>query len=73
VPAVYNLLNSAAALMGAYSILDALPPALPLWLAAVGIGGTVGAFIGSRYLPDNALRVILAIILLVAGVKLVAA
>jgi uncharacterized protein len=72
VTAAYNLLNSAAALIGAYSILDALPSALPLWLTAVGIGGTLGAFIGSRYLPDNALRVILAIILLVAGVKLVA-
>jgi uncharacterized protein len=71
VTAAYNLLNSAAALIGAYSILDALPSALPLWLAAVGIGGTAGAFIGSRYLPDNGLRIILAIVLLIAGVKLV--
>ncbi|MFN3744409.1 MAG: sulfite exporter TauE/SafE family protein [Hyphomicrobiaceae bacterium] len=71
VTAVYNLLNSAAALTGAYSILNALPTPLPLWLGAVGVGGTLGAFIGSRYLPDNALRIILAIILLIAGVKLV--
>jgi uncharacterized membrane protein YfcA len=71
VTAVYNLLNSAAALMGAYSILGSVPQALPIWLVAVGVGGTIGAFIGSRYLPDSALRYILAVILLVSGVKLV--
>lgn len=71
VTAAYNLLNSAAALIGAYSILGALPHALPLWLAAVGIGGAAGSFIGSRYLPESALRYILAVILLVSGIKLV--
>lgn len=71
VTAAYNLLNSAAALIGAYSILGSIPQALPVWLVAVGIGGAIGAFVGSRYLPDSALRYILAIILLVSGVKLV--
>lgn len=71
VTAAYNLLNSAAALIGAYSILGALPHALPLWLVAVGIGGTAGSFVGSRYLPESALRYILAAILFVSGVKLV--
>lgn len=71
VTAAYNLLNSAAALIGAYSILDSIPQALPVWLVAVGVGGGIGAFAGSRHLPDNALRYILAIILLVSGVKLV--
>ena len=71
VTAAYNLLNSAAALTGAYGILGALPHALPIWLVAVGVGGTIGAFIGSRYLPESALRYILAAILFVSGVKLV--
>ncbi|CAN5349280.1 sulfite exporter TauE/SafE family protein [soil metagenome] len=71
VTAAYNLLNSAAALIGAYSIVGALPHALPLWLVAVGIGGAIGSFIGSRYLPESALRYILAAILLVSGIKLV--
>ncbi|KPF94586.1 hypothetical protein IP86_21710 [Rhodopseudomonas sp. AAP120] len=70
VTAAYNLLNSAAALAGAYSILNAIPESLPVWLLAVGIGGAAGAFIGSRYLPDSALRYILACILVVAGIKL---
>jgi uncharacterized protein len=71
VTAAYNLLNSAAALVAAYSILGAVPPALPFWLVAVGIGGTIGAVVGSRYLPDRALRYILAMILFVAGGKLI--
>ena len=71
VTAAYNLLNSAAALIGAYGILDAVPQALPVWLGAVGVGGTIGAFVGSRYLPDSALRYILAIILFVSGTKLI--
>lgn len=71
VTAAYNLLNSGAALIGAYGILGSLPPALPLWLVTVGIGGTIGSFIGSRYLPESALRYILAVILVVSGIKLI--
>lgn len=71
VTAAYNLLNSGAALIGAYGILGSLPPALPLWLVTVGIGGTIGSFIGSRYLPESALRYILAVILIVSGIKLI--
>lgn len=73
VTAVYNLLNSAAALMGAYRILGSIPPGLPIWLVTAGVGGSIGTFIGSRYLPDSALRYILAVILLVSGVKFVLA
>ena len=68
--AVYNLMNSAAALIGAYAYWDQIPASLPLWLAAVAVGGTVGAFVGSRYLSDRWLRGILAALLLASGVKL---
>ncbi|WP_085462385.1 hypothetical protein [Mesorhizobium australicum] len=69
--AAYNLINSAAALAGAYAILDSMPSALPIWLIAVGAGGTIGAIAGSRYLPDTALRYILALVLFIAGAKLI--
>ena len=69
--AVYNLMNSAAALLGAHAIWDRIPASLPLWLVAVAIGGTLGAVIGSRYLSDRWLRGILALLLLVSGLKLV--
>lgn len=68
--AVYNLLNSGAALIGAHALWDQIPSALPWWLAAVAAGGSIGAFVGSRYLSDRWLRAILALLLLVSGVKL---
>ena len=68
--AVYNLMNSAAALLGAHALWDHLPPALPWWLAAVAAGGTIGALVGSRYLSDRWLRGILAVLLLVSGLRL---
>lgn len=68
--AVYNLMNSAAALVGAYAHWDQLPAHLPWWLVAVAAGGSAGAFIGSRYLSDRWLRGILALLLLVSGLKL---
>ena len=70
VTAAYNLLNSAAALAGAAATLPALPPALPLWLAAAGTGGVVGALAGSRFLPERVLRPLLAVVLLVSGLRL---
>lgn len=69
--AVYNLMNSGAALIGAFAAWDNIPTTLPVWLVAVAAGGTVGAFIGSQYLPDRWLRGILAALLLVSGIKLV--
>jgi uncharacterized membrane protein YfcA len=69
--AVYNLMNSAAALIGAHAAWDQIPPALPVWLGAVGVGGLFGAYVGSRYLSDRWLRGILALLLLVSGLKLV--
>jgi uncharacterized membrane protein YfcA len=71
VTAAYNLFNSAAALIGAYKIWGFMPAMFPIWALAAGIGGTVGVFIGSRYLPDSALRYILAIILFGSGIKLI--
>ncbi|MDT8857806.1 TSUP family transporter [Paracoccaceae bacterium Fryx2] len=68
--AVYNLMNSAAALIGAWAYWDQLPASLPWWLVAVAVGGSVGAFVGSRYLSDRWLRGILALLLLISGVKL---
>lgn len=69
--AVYNLMNSAAALVGAYAAWDQIPRELPVWLLAVAAGGCVGAFVGSRYLSDRWLRTILALLLLLSGLKLV--
>jgi uncharacterized membrane protein YfcA len=70
IAAAYNLLNSAAALAGAYSTLNRLPSQLPGWMLAAALGAIVGSTLGSRYLPERALRYILAGLLLVSGAKL---
>lgn len=69
--AVYNLMNSFAALIGAFAAWDHIPSALPAWLVAVAVGGTVGAYIGSRHLSDRWLRGIMSILLLMSGIKLI--
>ena len=51
--AVYNLMNSAAALLGSYATWDQISSSLPVWLAAFAAGGTVGAVLGSRNLSDR--------------------
>jgi hypothetical protein len=71
VSTVFNLLNSAAALAGVWATTPRLPDALPWWLVAVGVGGLVGSYLGVRYLSAAALRGILAVILLAAGVRMV--
>ena len=71
VSAAYNLLNSVAALAGAYATLNRLPTPLPWWLIAVGIGGVFGTTVGSRHLPDHVLRYLLAAVLAVSGLKLI--
>lgn len=70
VSAAFNLLNSAAALLGAWATLPTLPPALPVWLVAAGAGGLIGAWLGSRHLPVAALRYLLSAILVVSGTKM---
>lgn len=69
--AVYNFMNSGAALAGAYAAWDHIPADLPKWLVAVAAGGALGAYLGSRFLTDRCLRIILAIVLLVSGIKFV--
>lgn len=70
ISAVFNLTNSAAALIGAHGAWSGLPPALPLWLVAVAIGGAAGAFVGARHLPEVGMRLTLAGLLLLSGLKL---
>ena len=69
--AVYNLINSAAALIGAHAGWEEIPRELPVWLVAVAAGGFAGAYVGSRFMSERWLRSILAILLLVAGMKLI--
>ena len=69
--AALNLSNSSAGLLGHLSNTTALPSALPLWAAAAVVGGWVGADYGSRRLSQVTLQRLLAVVLIIAGFKLI--
>src|SRR5688500_6254521 len=71
ISAVFILANSISGLAGNVAAVAALPPALPIWLLAVAAGGLVGAGAGARRLGTAGLRRALAIVLVVAGLKLI--
>jgi uncharacterized protein len=70
VSAAFNLLNSAAALVGLWLQHRAFPLPSPWWLAAVACGGLLGSWLGVRGLPSWFLRYALAALLLIAGVRM---
>jgi uncharacterized protein len=71
ISAAFILLNSIAGLAGNIAAVGSLPAELPLWLVAVGVGALVGAELGARRLSTVDLRRALALVLVVAGLKLI--
>ena len=72
VSAPFILLNSAAGLAGQLFVAGAsVPTGIPLWLGAVLLGGFAGATFGSRHARPITLRRLLAVVLVVAGGKMV--
>ena len=69
--AAFILANSVAGLGGNFGAVGSLPDALPLWLGAVAIGGFIGSELGSRRLPTAGVRRALAVVLVIAGLKLI--
>jgi uncharacterized membrane protein YfcA len=70
VSAAFILVNSIAGLLGNLTNLHALPHALPYFALAAIAGGIVGSELGSRRLASATIRRLLAVVLLVAGVKM---
>jgi uncharacterized membrane protein YfcA len=67
----FILVNSIAGLAGNISAVGGVPSSLPLWAAAVLVGAVVGAEIGSRRASPPQLRLALAAVLVLAGLKLI--
>lgn len=67
--AMMNLTNSAAGLLGHMPSVNALPSAIALWAVAAMIGGWIGAEYGSRKLSSRTLQRLLAVVLTIAGLK----
>ena len=71
VSALFILVNSISGLLGNISGTKQLPLfALPLAVAAVS-GGAVGSYLGSRQFSPGFIKKLLAIVLLIAGFKLI--
>lgn len=71
VAAAFILVNSMAGLVGHRPDLTQLPAALPIWAVVVALCGALGAWMGSRRIAPVVFRQMLAVVLLVAAMKLV--
>jgi uncharacterized protein len=71
VAAPFILVNSIAGLAGHFSSVAQLPPNILIWGVAVLLGGLIGATYGSRRAAPPVLRRLLALVLVVASVKLI--
>jgi len=71
ISAAFILVNSISGLLGNYSQVLQLPSSVWFWIIAAICGGIIGSTLGSRRFNSLTLRRVLAIGLLIAGVKLI--
>jgi uncharacterized membrane protein YfcA len=71
VSALFILLNSASGLLGNISATKTFPAFAISLLVAAGVGGAIGSHLGSRRLAPMVIKRLLAIVLIIAGLKLV--
>lgn len=68
----FIVVNSISGLFGVLSTGAKLPSQLPVWLLAVCVGGFIGATYGSKRIADPMLNKLLSIVLVIAGLKMLA-
>ena len=73
VSALFILVNSAAGLLGNFTATRHVPAVGLVLAVAVIVGGSAGSYLGSRRFQPVVIKRLLAIVLLVAGAKLVLA
>ena len=71
ITAAFILVNSIAGLSGHLSQVASLPGIIPFWAGAAILGGWVGSEYGSRRLNNASLRKLLALVLVIAGLKMI--
>lgn len=71
ISAGFILANSIAGLAGNAASVGSIPAELPLWAGAVLLGALIGSELGSRRAATPQLRLALAGVLLIAGLKLI--
>ncbi len=73
VAVTFILANSLAGLVGLWMHQPTLPTGLELWAVAAVVGGLIGSELGSRRLGNPTLRKLLALVLVIAGLKMILA
>lgn len=73
VSVAFILVNSASGLLGHLTSVRQIPAEILWWAPAALLGGIIGAELGSRRLAPLTMRRLLAVVLLVAGVKMLQA
>ncbi len=71
VAAGFVLVNSISGILGVSSNLTQFHPTLPIWLLVVLVGGFIGAEYGSKRLGNKTIQWLLAIVLIIAGIKMI--
>jgi uncharacterized membrane protein YfcA len=71
VSVAFILVNAMAALSTNLASMGILPAALPIWGVGAVVGGVVGTELGARRLKGRTMRLILAAILALSGLKLI--
>jgi hypothetical protein len=71
VSAAFILVNSIAGMIGLMTKPVTFPPMLPYWVVAAVVGGLIGSGLGSKRLANPVLRRLLAVVLVIASMKLI--
>jgi len=71
VSAPFILANSMAGLLGNFSSLGSLPNGIWVWGIAAALGGYIGSAYGSRQVNSVVMKRLLALVLLIAGLKMI--
>ncbi len=71
VSATFILMNSISGLAGHLSSMESLPSEIYVWGSAALLGGIIGSGLGSRQFANITLYNLLAVVLIIAGVKFI--
>ena len=70
ITALFILINSSCGLLGNYSSVQNLPDQLPLFIGATLLGALAGTTLGIKFYTANTIKKTLALVLVIAGFKL---